>query len=98
MDQWSIVDFFGTEGAIELRIRQSLIFLGQGREGGIIGALSRIIGTLQICWDRGWPGSEGAKYHWIIVLFFIFVKTLPGSLDHWIIGANWNYLHITSLY
>ena len=30
--------------------------------------------------------------------FFIFVKTLPGSLDHWIIGANWNYLHITSLY
>ena len=34
MDQWSIVDFFGTEGAIELRIRQSLIFWGRvGREG-----------------------------------------------------------------
>ena len=45
-----------------------------GRDGGIIGAL-------QSSWDRGWPGSEGAKDHRTIVLFF--VKILPGSLNHW---------------
>ena len=67
-----------------------------GREGGIMGILQRIIGALQSSWDRGWPGSEGAKDHWTIVFFC--VKILPGSLDHWIIGANWNYLHITNLY
>ena len=51
--------------------------------------------------DMLWHGDGEAVREQRIIgsqcVFFLW-KIWPGSLDHWNIGANWNYLHITSLY
>ena len=69
--------------------------------GGREGSSERCEGSSEHYRDLGTEVGVAVRERRIIgplCYFLIFVKILPGSLDHWIIGANWNYLHITSLY
>ena len=69
--------------------------------GGSEGLSEHCEGSLEHCRGLGTEVGLAVMERRIIgplCYFSIFVKILPGSTDHWIIGANWNYLHITSLY
>ena len=91
----------GTEiglGAMERWFMESLFGTG---EGGREGSSEHCEGSSEHYRDLGTEVGVAVREQRIIgplCYFLIFVKILPGSLDHWIIGANWNYLHITSLY
>ena len=81
-------------GAMDRWIMESLFGRGEGVRDYRSTAkdhwsIAEVLGQ-RLAWEQRIIGP--------LCYFSIFVKILPGSMDHWIIGANWNYLHITSLY